>query len=109
MQATVRLHPDSYCQSAYGRRWTSPSNCASVNGAKDTCQVKGSIKFSTPFTRNIQLQGDSGGPLVFINGGRSEVFGVTSWGDGCAVAGKPGVYSDVPGMMPFQCVCNKGC
>ena len=41
-------------------------------------------------------QGDSGGPLVYDNGGRAEVFGVTSWGDGCAFPGKQGIYADVP-------------
>ena len=41
-------------------------------------------------------QGDSGGPLVYLNGGRAEVYGVTSWGRGCALRGYPGVYADVP-------------
>ena len=45
------------------------------------------------------FQGDSGGPLVYQNGDRPEVLGVTSWGEGCAEPGYPGVYADVSSMQ----------
>jgi uncharacterized delta-60 repeat protein len=41
-------------------------------------------------------QGDSGGPLVVTNGsGTILQAGVTSWGNGCALANYPGVYARV--------------
>ena len=40
-------------------------------------------------------QGDSGGALFYDDGGQMRVAGVTSWGNGCAKDGFPGVYARV--------------
>jgi secreted trypsin-like serine protease len=47
-------------------------------GGKDTCY------------------GDSGGPLLLNVAGTWRQAGITSWGEGCAEPGAPGVYSNVP-------------
>lgn len=71
--ATVPTVSDASCTDSYRNRYVrSDMVCAGyAAGGVDTCQ------------------GDSGGPLLI--GGR--LAGITSWGDGCAAAGSPGVYT----------------
>jgi len=71
--ATVPIVSDSSCASSYGSDFVaSDMVCAGyTSGGVDTCQ------------------GDSGGPLLI--GG--VLAGITSWGEGCAEAGYPGVYT----------------
>ncbi|WP_285595555.1 serine protease [Actinomycetospora sp. NBRC 106378] len=72
--ATVPIRADSYCKSSASSYDPKLLTCAGFDsGGVDTCQ------------------GDSGGPLVA--GGK--LIGITSFGDGCARAGKPGYYTRV--------------
>jgi secreted trypsin-like serine protease len=71
--ATVPIVSDAGCGTSYGSDFVaSDMVCAGYSsGGVDTCQ------------------GDSGGPLLI--GG--VLAGITSWGNGCAEAGYPGVYT----------------
>ncbi|WSQ12685.1 serine protease [Streptomyces sp. NBC_01231] len=71
--ATVPTVSNTSCASSYGSDFiASDMVCAGyTSGGVDTCQ------------------GDSGGP--FLIGG--VLAGITSWGEGCAEAGYPGVYT----------------
>ncbi|XP_010902688.2 transmembrane protease serine 2 isoform X3 [Esox lucius] len=46
-------------------------------------------------------QGDSGGPMVSKEGSVWWLVGVTSWGEGCALKDKPGIYSNVTHFLPW--------
>jgi secreted trypsin-like serine protease len=74
LQATVPVVSDSACTKAYPGYKPQAMVCAGVQeGGTDSCQ------------------GDSGGPMI-VDG---KLAGITSWGEGCAAPGKPGVYTRV--------------
>lgn len=76
-QVKVPLYDRAACKAAYPEL-TDEMICAGfTEGGKDSCQ------------------GDSGGPLVVNYENEWYQIGVVSYGDGCAVAGKPGVYANV--------------
>ncbi len=74
LKATVPLVADQDCTNSYPAYLPAAMVCAGVpEGGVDSCQ------------------GDSGGPLI-VDG---RLVGITSWGEGCAAPGKPGVYTRV--------------
>jgi len=77
--ARVPITTDSYCAGAYSDFDARTMVCAGFpQGGVDTCQ------------------GDSGGPMFGkTSAGALRVVGTTSFGEGCARPGKPGVYGRV--------------
>ncbi|WP_026425302.1 S1 family peptidase [Actinokineospora inagensis] len=72
--AQVQIISDTECAFDYVNFKSTAMVCAGLpQGGIDTCQ------------------GDSGGPLI-VDG---RLAGIASWGQGCAEAGKPGVYTRV--------------
>ncbi|XP_056267658.1 transmembrane protease serine 2-like isoform X2 [Pseudoliparis swirei] len=79
-QAQVTVYSRETCNSAQALagQVTETMICAGkMQGGVDSCQ------------------GDSGGPLVVKEGGLWWLAGDTSWGIGCALRDKPGVYGNV--------------
>jgi secreted trypsin-like serine protease len=78
LAANVPVIADPDCTKSYPAYKAEAMVCAGVaQGGVDSCQ------------------GDSGGPLVVAG----RLAGITSWGEGCAAAGKPGVYTRVASYL----------
>ncbi|KAK3752189.1 hypothetical protein QZH41_007021, partial [Actinostola sp. cb2023] len=83
-QVSVPIASRARCDKAYPNKIHDSMICAGLDqGGIDTCQ------------------GDSGGPMVCETGGRFYIQGATSWGYGCASAGKFGVYAKVKYLLPW--------
>jgi secreted trypsin-like serine protease len=84
-EVDVPFVPQDKCNQQYaGGIDSSTMICAGLDqGGKDSCQ------------------GDSGGPLLKIVNGVHTQVGIVSWGNGCALAGSPGVYSRVSGQLTW--------
>ena len=54
------------------------------------------------------IQGDSGGPLMCDPTGAYTLYGITSWGSGCAEPFKPGVYARVWELMEWVHIHTEG-
>ncbi|XP_056142553.1 serine protease hepsin isoform X4 [Lampris incognitus] len=89
-EATVPIISDAVCNAPdyYDNQITTSMFCAGFEkGGIDACQ------------------GDSGGPFVaedcLSKTSRYRLLGVVSWGTGCAMAKKPGVYTRVSRFLPW--------
>lgn len=74
---------------SYGSKITDNMLCAGKTGV-DSCQ------------------GDSGGPLVYPGSSGPYLVGIVSWGEGCARAGKYGVYTNASNYAAWVKDCVNG-
>ncbi|KAF4319267.1 hypothetical protein G195_006617 [Phytophthora kernoviae 00238/432] len=65
------------------------SACAKVLDVDSTMLCAGGV------LDKDSCQGDSGGPLILEQSDEDVLIGVVSWGNGCGLAGYPGVYARV--------------
>jgi trypsin len=86
-EVQIPVIPNAECRSYYGASSiTDRMVCAyTPGGGKDSCQ------------------GDSGGPAVVYSGTTAQQIGIVSWGQGCARAGYPGVYTRVSSVYTWIC------
>uniref|UniRef100_A0A7M5WXS8 Peptidase S1 domain-containing protein n=1 Tax=Clytia hemisphaerica TaxID=252671 RepID=A0A7M5WXS8_9CNID len=83
-EASVRVYPQRECLGNYGSRIGDSMFCAGYrDGGVDSCQ------------------GDSGGPLQCKDGNKWVLWGITSWGFGCARPGRAGVYGKVTQVVDW--------
>ena len=88
MRVTVPIVSNDACNQAYGQgQILDGMVCAGRMGVGgiDSCQ------------------GDSGGPLFGVSDGKQILTGVVSWGQGCALADYPGVYTRVSAHTQWIC------
>ncbi|XP_034994246.2 urokinase-type plasminogen activator isoform X2 [Zootoca vivipara] len=78
----VNLIPQSLCKKYYKDRVTGNMFCA----GDETWQTD-------------SCKGDSGGPLVCASSDSMVLYGIVSWGDGCADKERPGVYTRVTNYL----------
>ncbi|MBL4909712.1 MAG: serine protease [Alteromonadaceae bacterium] len=86
MAVNVPYVSNEVCNSAtaYNGKIQATEICAGEKtGGKDSCQ------------------GDSGGPLVISDGKKFVQVGVVSWGEGCAMANKYGVYANIASLRTW--------
>lgn len=84
--AVVKLVPHTVCQQPhyYGSEVTTKMLCA-----------------ADPQWETDSCQGDSGGPLICPIQDRWTLTGIVSWGRGCAMKNKPGVYTRVSRFLSW--------
>nr|XP_023016529.1 neurotrypsin-like [Leptinotarsa decemlineata] len=86
MAAWIPIHSNDICKMPhiYGSALAEGMFCAGfLDGGIDACE------------------GDSGGPLACLEQGYFTLYGLTSWGQHCGYANKPGVYVKVAYYRPW--------